>query len=520
MKTHLLFRDRDFPWNRALPDNADALIQDLELTTLFSSMADGDSYTYDVAQRVVLAGIDDPTITFRQNVLNDCLNHPAQIKILYELAVSTVEGSKRVGHFILRDHPGMILSHSIQVLEYLIAPLKRLRAIADGQREQEYSSEGLTTFFKMLTAELDDDYFAVVADHLKRLRFRSGVVISAELGQGNHGRNYVLRSPAAGSEGWWQRLTSRFHDVNSFVIADRDEAGARALTELQERGINLVADALAQATDHILSFFHMMRAELAFYVGCINLRDQLGPQRELYIPGQSQPGRPSVVARDLCDVVLALRRPQEVIGNDVEADGRSLILITGANQGGKSTFLRSLGVAQLMFQCGMFVTARQYTASTCSGTFTHYKREEDSTMNSGKLDEELARMSEIVDHLRPGSLVLFNESFAATNEREGSEIARQVVDALRDSGVAVWFVTHLFHFAHSLHVEQTDSATALFLRAERQTGGRRTFHVVEGEPLPTSYGEDLYQEIFHPESPSTAAPEHHTAALPARTGNA
>jgi DNA mismatch repair ATPase MutS len=52
-------------------------------------------------------------------------------------------------------------------------------------------------------------------------------------------------------------------------------------------------------------------------------------------------------------------------------------------------------------------------------------------MVSGRLDEELSRMSALADHIRPASLVLFNESFAATNEREGSEIGRQVVRALR-----------------------------------------------------------------------------------------
>jgi DNA mismatch repair ATPase MutS len=44
-----------------------------------------------------------------------------------------------------------------------------------------------------------------------------------------------------------------------------------------------------------------------------------------------------------------------------------LVIITGANSGGKSTFLRSLGLAQLMMQCGMFVTAASFRASACRG---------------------------------------------------------------------------------------------------------------------------------------------------------
>src|SRR6266568_4822510 len=143
---------------------------------------------------------------------------------------------------------------------------------------------------------------------------------------------------------------------------------------------------------------------------------------------------------------------------------RSIIVITGANTGGKSTFMRSLGLAQLMMQAGMFVPAETFSAEVRDGVFTHYRREEDVTMESGKLDEELSRMSEIVDKLTPRSMMLFNESFAATNEREGSEIARQITNALLERGIKICFVTHLYEFAHLLHEKKMQNAA--FLRAE------------------------------------------------------
>ncbi|HTT55114.1 MAG TPA: hypothetical protein VMH35_27310 [Streptosporangiaceae bacterium] len=115
-------------------------------------------------------------------------------------------------------------------------------------------------------------------------------------------------------------------------------------------------------------------------------------------------------------------------------------------------------------------------------------------MESGKLDEELSRMSRIVDRISPGSLVLCNESFASTNEREGSEIARQIVRALLARGIKVLYVTHLFDLAHNFH--QQNMEAALFLRAERQADGQRTFRIIRGEPLPTSHGEDVYRRIF------------------------
>jgi len=195
----------------------------------------------------------------------------------------------------------------------------------------------------------------------------------------------------------------------------------------------------------------------------------------------------------LRDMSLALRSERQVVGNDVDASGQSLVIITGANSGGKSTFLRSVGLAQLMTQCGMFVTADAYRASVFDGVFTHFIREEDASMTSGRLDEELSRMSTIADEIRPHCLMLFNESFAATNEREGSEIGRQVVSALLDAEITVFFVTHQFDFADGFHRQRADST--LFLRAERRSEGQASYKLPVAEPLPTSFGEDIYYQL-------------------------
>jgi len=85
-----------------------------------------------------------------------------------------------------------------------------------------------------------------------------------------------------------------------------------------------------------------------------------------------------------------------------------------------------------------------------------------------------------------------NEAFAATNEREGSEIAGQIVRALLDKKIKIYCVTHLSEFARSF----IGKDNVLFLRAERLPDGRRTFKIKEGMPLETSYGADLYRKIF------------------------
>jgi hypothetical protein len=83
--------------------------------------------------------------------------------------------------------------------------------------------------------------------------------------------------------------------------------------------------------------------------------------------------RPAVIRR-LYDIAVAAATGNKrglfglTSGNDVEAGGKRLIMITGANQGGKSTFLRSVGLAQLMMQCGLFVAAESFTASVSPGS--------------------------------------------------------------------------------------------------------------------------------------------------------
>jgi MutS domain V len=500
MKAYLMYRDQDFDRNGNQLPLAATLMQDLELNTLFAAMADGDPFLHEVAQKAVLTSLTEPeAIRYRQHILADCLERAAIVREMYALATAAIEQEKRVMSWTFR-YPGGLLQRSVNVLRLFVGLLRKLRRLADAHGNN-FRSEGFTTLFGMLARELDDEYLRIVEEHLRRLAFPDGVLMSAELDKGNKGTHYVLRALDA-EPSWSERLGNwikeclcRDRSGLIYWIDERDESGFRALGELRDRGISLVAIALAQSMDHLLSFFAMLRWELGFYVGCLNLRDRLARKHEpTCFPEPSSSGQARLFGRGLYDVCLSLSMKARVVGNEVSADDKLLVMITGANRGGKSTFLRSIGLAQLMMQSGMFVPAESFRANVCPGIFTHFKREEDASMKSGKLDEELSRMSTIIDHLTASSIVLSNESFASTNEREGSEIARQIVRALLEKGIKVFYVTHLFDLAQGFHLAKMD--TALFLRAERLADGQRTFRLVEGEPLPTSYGHDLYRRIF------------------------
>jgi DNA mismatch repair ATPase MutS len=515
MKAFLLHPDRDFDptlllsrrerglrheekelerqFEQSLPWNYAALSQDLELNVLLNTMARGDGFIFAAATVGLLNGVTDSgVIAYRQEIMRDCLRSSAVVRQIYEIAIQALKGQRERHWSIMSRYPAGTLHHAVDVLGVFVEALKKLRAVAD-QNIEVFESRGFSKLFTMLQAELSDDYFALIGQHLKRLKFNGGVLVSAELGRGNKGTGYVLRRPHR-ERGWLARLLPQSEGY-TYHLHPRDEAGSQTLGTLRDRGVNLVANAMAQSMDHISSFFQMLRTELAFYVACLNLYEhlqQLGAP--VCFPNPAQLGEGALSFTGLYDVSLAISKDGTVVGNDLSGHGKSVIVVTGANTGGKSTFMRSLGLAQLMMQAGMFVPANDFSAEVRSALQTHYKREEDTTMESGKLDEELSRMNEIVGRLQPGSMLLMNESFAATNEREGSEIATQITTALMEKGVKICYVTHLYHFAHRLYQKRLPNV--VFLRAERRPDGARTFKLSEAGPLQTSYGEDLYRQVF------------------------
>lgn len=514
MKVLLTHRDRDFllpdemPREQRYRDYASpplfphepALRQDLELDTVLRAMSGGDSFLFEVARRALLSGLSNnaDTIRYRQAILKDCLANAAVVRQLYALTVETIEGKKKHWWGISSHFAGSILHSAVDLMQLFMTMLRKLRSIAEDQAGR-FDSEGFKALFATLERELPDEYFARVDQHLRDLKFRTGVLVSASLGSGNAGTNYVLREDRDKRPSWVRRFLHKGPPAYTFYLHPRDEAGAQIVSGLRDRGVNLVANALAQSADHVLSFFEMLRVELAFYVGCLNLHEKLTAMGSPTCFPDSQPaGAHCFRCTELYDVSLALTMGRRAVGNTVDGDGKSLVIVTGANQGGKSSFLRSVGLAQLMMQAGMFVGGESLATELSVDLFTHYKREEDATMKGGKLDEELARMGVIAQAIGPQSLVLFNESFASTNEREGSEIARQIVTALLEQRIKVFFVTHLYDFAHSFFERR--AGDTLCLRAERRPDGTRTFKLAAAEPLDTSYGEDLYRAIFGAET--------------------
>ncbi len=495
MKVLLLDKNKNFDFAAQPTKHSCRVAADLELDILITAMSGDNQFSADICRKIVLSGTTDlGIIEYRQAILKDCLNNPEIIKNIYQLIESVIANKTNHYYIIARGQPTAILHSAIEIIQMFSKTLKTLTNLLLSKRDR-FHSTGFKRLTAMLEQELNESFFTNLKHYLKELQFHNGVLFNVDLGRGNRGENYTLWQDGNKRPFLSQRAFSPKQPSYSFQINENDESGIRALAELKAKGINQVADNLAQTSVHIVNFMESLRMELTFYIGCLKLHEQL----EKYNLPLTLPVPTAVDSRqynftELYDPVLALTTQSKTVANTLNAGNSTQLIITGANQGGKSTFLRSIGLAQLMMQSGMFIVAESFSANVCDQIFSHYCREEDVMMSHGKLDEELLRMNGIIATLTTNSLLLLNESFAATNEREGSEIARQIITALREKSVKLCFVTHLYDFADNYYRQQYDDV--VFLRAERVKNGQRSFKLKIGKPLQTSYGTDLYRQIF------------------------
>jgi hypothetical protein len=277
----LMYRFRRPNEETQLPPHQHALMQDLELHTLLEAMAGQDEFLFEVAREALLSGLrnDLGTILYRQEVLKDCLKNAAVITQMYGLTVEAVERTRRQWWSLSGTFPSSLLYDAIHMLEALVEMLRKLRMIAEEQAGR-FESKAFTAIFAMVRNELTEEYLATIESCLADLKFRKGVLLSAELGDSNESTRLMLRRLDDQRRSWLERLLGKKPPGCTFHLAERDQTGGKILSDMRHRGISRVAIALAQSADHVLSFFRMLRTELAFYIGCWNLHARLSAKGE------------------------------------------------------------------------------------------------------------------------------------------------------------------------------------------------------------------------------------------------
>lgn len=164
-----------------------------------------------------------------------------------------------------------------------------------------------------------------------------------------------------------------------------------------------------------------------------------------------------ICIHDGFDIALALKiDPSDLVLNDliISADEHTLLL-TGPNQGGKTTFSRMLGQTFFLASLGLPVPCRSAAIFPVNGIQTHFVKQETAGSLSGRLQDELLRLRQILMSSQKGCLIILNELFSSATTDDACEMARRVMKLLRKMNCLCLYVTHV----HELAEHDLDTVT-------------------------------------------------------------
>ncbi|MBQ7186400.1 MAG: DNA mismatch repair protein MutS [Ruminococcus sp.] len=191
------------------------------------------------------------------------------------------------------------------------------------------------------------------------------------------------------------------------------------------------------------------------------------------------------------------RKP--VVLNDISfGEDADFYILTGANNGGKTTFVRAVGICFAMAQAGLYVPAESCTIRPADYIYTHFPKEEQTGINASRFTTEIKQFKTISETVTDNSLLFMNESIQSTTPGECVDIAYEMVRIFTGIGVRGIFATHLPELAERIdELNQSgvrSKLESLTVLTDEQTGERK-YKVVKGKPSRTSHARTILDEF-------------------------
>ncbi len=175
---------------------------------------------------------------------------------------------------------------------------------------------------------------------------------------------------------------------------------------------------------------------------------------------------------DAYDITLMTKDEMKIIPNDISFSAdEPFFYLTGANGGGKTTYLRAVGVTLLMFVAGCPIAAESAEIYPPDAIFTHFPRDERFD-RIGRFEDEERRVNDIIDRLTSNSLVLLNETYSTTSEESALELTGKLAERLYGAGVYGIYITH----QHGLGETKIPYLNVV---VDRDDANRRTYKVAK-----------------------------------------
>jgi DNA mismatch repair protein MutS len=427
---------------------------------------------------------DVATVQHRHDVFRD-LEEPNLWVALREVAASLGEV---VSHLTQARAMRVVQQRQAWTLDAAAIYCATVRKLTEELRGASLGSRGLQDFLRYLEAYARSEVFTRLETETAECKDAlAGVSYCVQI---DGGRVTVRR--ASGEADYSEEIQSVFERfrqgaVSSYLIDYRVWPG---MTRVGERILALVVklfpDEFALLGAHYerhAGFLdpgvHRFFRELQFYV---SYREHIDPIRAAglafcypEVDAQSK----EELAEDTFDLDLAsvlLADGKTVVTNGFRLDARERIfVVSGPNQGGKTTFARTFGQLHHLAAIGVPVPGRRARLFLCDRIFTHFERAEDLASLTGKLETDLVEMQRTLRSATPHSVVVMNEVFSSTSLEDarflGTEAMRRLVD-LDCLAVYVTFVDELASFAPSV--------VSMISMVVPEDPATRTFKVVRG----------------------------------------